>query len=211
MVHSDSNAIEAIGWTVVEFLDFLQAFVSPNGTLMMPSHAKLQKTAEMDIYDPNRCPSTVGLLTELFRRRSGVRRSLFPKSPATAWGPLAAEMIDDHKHSYAPHDEKSPYYRMIQRGGQIICVGVPLDRMTLIHVAEDVLRESFPINNFYEKRTCGLRVNGALITLNVHKRAEWLWWYLAKYQWSREICRRGFVSGINWNGVLVRVANVLPP
>jgi aminoglycoside 3-N-acetyltransferase len=207
MVHSDSKAIERVGWAPSEFLDLLQRAVGPEGTLMMPSHAALQTVGDLKVYDPRRCPSTVGLLTELFRRRPGVRRSLFPLSPVAACGPLAAEMLDEHADSWAPHDEKSPYYKMIARGSKVLCVGVPLDRMTLIHVAEDVLREQWPVGNFYEAREYGIKVSGETRNVTVHARAAWLWWYLAKYRWSREICRRGFVRGACWNGVMVRVAD----
>jgi hypothetical protein len=159
----------------------------------MPSHPKLRDEAGQKVYMPHRCPSSVGLATELFRRRKQTVRSLYPFSAAAAQGALAEELTRDHRHSFAPHDEKSPYAKLKEYGAKVLALGCPLDRMTIIHVAEDTMRDAMPIENFYVSEKVLVKTPDEEFLLDTHRRASWLWWYLAKYQWTKHMYRRGFV------------------
>ena len=116
MLHSSLKAMTQLGWTPMDMIDFLLEYLGPDGTLAMPSHPKLRDEAGQKVYMPNRCPSSVGLATELFRRRKQTVRSLYPFSAAAAQGVLAEELIGEHRHSFAPHDEKSPYAKLKEYG-----------------------------------------------------------------------------------------------
>ncbi len=207
MVHSSVVAVQRLGWSPTDFIDLLLDIVGRQGTVLMPTHPVLQEFDGKQVYDPRRSPSRVGLVTELFRRRLGAVRSMYPLSSAAGLGLEANDMVRDHIHSFAPHDERSPYYKLIERRGKVLCVGVPLHRMTLIHVAEDVLRDVFPVPDFYEEETIWLRQGADFTPINVHRRADWLWWYLALYKWSREILVRGFAQGSRWGDVTLHVTD----
>jgi aminoglycoside 3-N-acetyltransferase len=193
MVHSSLKAIEQWGWSEAEIIDFLLGYLGTSGTLAMPTHPKLSYDEGRYIYNVRRSPSTVGLLTEIFRRRKSSIRSHFPFSAAAAQGKRAEELILPHKKSYAPHDEHSPYAKLADFGGKVLGLGVGLDRMTIIHVAEDVMRDKLPIHNFYELRKVWVEADGEQQCMEVHHRAEWLWWYLAKFRWMYQMYKANLV------------------
>ena len=210
MVHSSASAISTLGWEPSDFIDFLQEVLGPEGTLAMPSHPALTVDDGREIYDVRRSPSTVGLLTELFRRRQGARRSRYPFSAAAAIGNRAEELTSSHAASFAPHDEHSPYAKLTELNGKVLCVGVPLDRMTLLHVAEDVLRDQLPIREFYCARDIWMRADGIETRMAAHVRAPWLWWYLCLSRWTNDMYRRGFARNLQLSGVGLRSAAARP-
>jgi aminoglycoside 3-N-acetyltransferase len=210
MVHSSARAISALGWQPSDFIDFLQDVLGPDGTLAMPSHPALIVDDGRQIYDVRLSPSTVGLLTELFRRRHGARRSRYPFSAAAAIGPHAVELTSSHAASFAPHDEYSPYAKLAELNGKALCIGAHLDRMTLLHVAEDVLRNQLPIREFYCDREVWVRADGAETRTVAHVRAPWLWWYLCLSRWTNDMYRKGFAHSLLLSGVRLRTAAARP-
>jgi aminoglycoside 3-N-acetyltransferase len=193
MVHSDISALQSVGWEPSEFVDFLIDYLGSEGTLAMPTHPVLSDTGGRLTYDVRRSPSSVGLLTELFRRRAGVVRSAFPYSAAAALGPQAQSLTEGHIRSYAPHDEHSPYTRLGEFGGKALCVGCPLVRLTILHVAEDVLRDRLGIPGFYEERRVQVRQGGNETEVVAHVRANWLWWYLSLSRWRADMYQHRLV------------------
>lgn len=203
MVHSDTGAIGQWGLSPSEMIDFLLEYLGDRGTLAMPCHPKLKTENGRRLYNVRRSPSTVGIMTELFRRRKATVRSEYPFSAAAAQGRLAEELVSFHRHSFAPHDELSPYGKLAELGGKAIAIGCPLDRMTLIHVAEDTMRHVFPIRDFYTTETVLVKNGKETFTVNARKRADWLWWYLAKYQWTCQMYQNGFAREATLSGVRI--------
>src|SRR2546428_309688 len=99
MLHSSiSNMQPMYQGTAKDLLEFLLRFVGPERTLAMP--AFFFGTPELfdrayyrqhPRFDVRRTPSQMGLVTELFRRRPDVVRSLHPAHSVCAFGPLANE------------------------------------------------------------------------------------------------------------------------
>jgi aminoglycoside 3-N-acetyltransferase len=155
-----------------QLVDDLLKLVGPAGTLVMPTIARYQfendyqgptDRAGPQFYDPGSEPSGVGLASELFRRRQGVLRSLHPCNSLAACGPLAAELLHDNlnEHKPLPHGIYSGYYRLCQKDGLVISVGVPLGRyLTLVHVGEEVRDQQWPVRDFFEDREYLVRING---------------------------------------------------
>ncbi|MBV9123288.1 MAG: AAC(3) family N-acetyltransferase [Planctomycetes bacterium] len=201
MVHADSRALQRVGWEPWDFLDFVLDYLGPEGTLAMPTHPVLGEKDGRLVYDVRRSPSSVGLLTELFRRRSGAIRSVYPYAAAAALGPRAEELVGQHERSFAPHDEHSPYGKLGQLCGKSLCVGCPLVRLTVLHVAEDTLRERLGIAGFYEERPVLVKAGGQEREVTAHVRAGWLWWYLALSRWQAGMYRQGLVRGARPEGL----------
>jgi aminoglycoside 3-N-acetyltransferase len=155
-----------------QLVDDLLELVGDTGTLVMPTHARYQSEDEYGLhadpklvtkYDPAKTPSAVGLANELFWRRAGVQRSLHPYNMLAACGPMAAELLRDNLNQFKPlpHGVHSGYYRFCQNGGLVVSIGVPLGRfMTLIHVAEEVRDQDWPIKDFFEEVRYIVRVDG---------------------------------------------------
>ncbi len=167
-VQESSNVLR----TAKQLLDDLLELAGESGTLVMPTHAAYHSqddyTRMLDRskpihYDPAKTPSAVGLVNELFRRQPGVQRSLHPYNTLAARGPLAAELLRDNLNDRRPlpHGMDSGYYRLCQRDGLVVSIGVPLRRcLTLVHVAEDVRDSQWPIPDFFEERTYLVRMGG---------------------------------------------------
>lgn len=172
---SNSSAGETPGGfmaTADRLLNDLLGLLGPAGTLVMPSNPAyqtedaLRPDAERDVeiaYDPLRTPCAVGLTNELFRRRRGTLRSLHPYNPLAASGPLAEKLLENNLNDSEPlpHGIHSGFYRLCQRNGLIIGIGVTLRKyMTLVHVGEDVRDAEWPIKDFFERRRYRIHING---------------------------------------------------
>jgi aminoglycoside N3'-acetyltransferase len=142
-------------------LDELTSLAGDSGTLVMPTNAvyqaSLAERTEGDTpvtYNPARTPCAVGLMNELFWRRPGVLRSRFPYNMLAASGPLASELMRDNLNDRmpSPHGADSGYFRLCQRDGVVISIGLPLrECITIAHVVEEV-RPDWPIPDFFMTR-----------------------------------------------------------
>ncbi len=150
LVHSSLSNIDA---KPEEIIAFLKKYIGNEGNILMPTHPKLNELNGVFGYDVTNSKSTVGYLTECFRKSEGVKRSLHPFSSVAAWGKdkelLLKNNLDQSKP--LPHGKNSPYFRFAMIGGKAIFLGVTLRRATIMHVAEEVLDENFPIKDFFKE------------------------------------------------------------
>lgn len=154
MVHCSLNDLQpAYTGSLQELLDALSNWCGPERTLAMPAFffggADLDPAAyysEHRCFDARRTPSQMGLLSELFRRRAGVRRSLHPTHAVCALGPLAGELVASHHEAGTTFGEGTPFAVMAAHRTAIIGVGTEYFRcLTQVHVVEDILGERFPL------------------------------------------------------------------
>ena len=154
MVHSSISHLQPMyQGDARSLLELMLRIVGPDRTLAMPAfffgtpelfnQAYYRKYPQFDV---QRTPSQMGLVTELFRRRPGVTRSLHPTHSICALGPLANELCATHHLSSRTFGELSPFGIMGRRKTTIIGLGVYYYRsLTHVHSMEDVLGERFPV------------------------------------------------------------------
>jgi aminoglycoside N3'-acetyltransferase len=146
-------------WLIQE----LTRAVGPQGTVCMPTHPlypdspgfMFDKSDLVLSYHVERAPSRVGLLTEMFRRTPGVWRSAHPLSSLAVGGVLAEDLLHDNLNDRRPlpHGRDSGYYRFCLRGGGVISLGLGIIRpLTILHVAEEVRDETWPVPGFFYER-----------------------------------------------------------
>ncbi|MBI4369084.1 MAG: AAC(3) family N-acetyltransferase, partial [Elusimicrobia bacterium] len=131
-----------------KIIDLMVEIIGPQGTLTMPVYTKGPARGYLqrgEIFDLRRTPSMTGLLTELFRRREGVVRSLHPTKSVAALGPKAPYLTREHHCSPWPYGAQSPYYRLIELEAKIIGLGVTSAMITIVHAVEDFLKDEFPV------------------------------------------------------------------
>ena len=136
-----------------DLLNLLLRIAGPERTLAMP--AFFFGTTELfnrDYYrkhprfDVRRTPSQMGLVTELFRRRPGVMRSLHPTHSLCALGPLAEELTATHHLSSWACGELSPFGIMGRHQTVILGLGKAYYRsLTQVHAMEEILADEFPV------------------------------------------------------------------
>jgi aminoglycoside 3-N-acetyltransferase len=141
---------EFIGFTgrPSDVISSLRAVLTPAGTLLMPSipftGSALAYVRSGEIFDVRRTPSQMGIVSELFRRSSGTRRSLHPTHPILAGGPLAEQVIADHHLAPTPCGDPGPFAKLAEANGKIALIGTGIAAMTFYHHLEDRFENLFP-------------------------------------------------------------------
>lgn len=113
--------------------------VGRRGTLLLPTFTG---TAAMDaahppVFDARRTPGWTGLISEVFRARPDVIRSLHPTHSVAAWGADADALIEGHEFATTPCGWETPFGRLIRRGGKVLFLGADLESCTLFHSFEE--------------------------------------------------------------------------
>lgn len=155
LVHSSFNSLGkwVAGGPVAVILALEQA-IGDSGTLVVPTHTNdlsdpsgwenppVPKAwwdrirEEMPAYDPHLTPLWhMGVIPEVFRKQSGVKRSGHPHTSFAARGAKADFIIDDHGLDYGL-GEQSPLARIYDAGGWVLLLGVGHGNNTSLHLAE---------------------------------------------------------------------------
>jgi aminoglycoside 3-N-acetyltransferase len=144
-VHSELSQLGHLVGGADMLVDGLMEAVGGSGCVMMPtfptSGSSLRHLEEGHVFDVRTTPSKVGALTEVFRRRPGVSRSMHPTNPVSAWGEPAEALLRDHERSGTPFGYETPYGRLAEHErGYILMLGVPI--LSLLHHLQE--RVDFP-------------------------------------------------------------------
>ena len=131
--------------TIKDIIDVLLSIIGENGTLCMPVFPLLNEKEKNIFFSVKRTPSISGIITEMFRRMSGVKRSAQFRSVA-AFGKNAQYLIKDHHTSLYPSGENSPYIRFAEKKAKVLCLGVGAHMNAMFHCAEDILKNKFPVS-----------------------------------------------------------------
>jgi aminoglycoside 3-N-acetyltransferase len=91
------------------------------------------------VFDPAKEPSCVGLLTNLFRQRKDVQRSLHPTHSLAAYGKDSIEFLKGEEYLSTPCSPKGCYQRLRERNAKILLLGVNHSRNTYLHCVEEIL------------------------------------------------------------------------
>lgn len=98
-------------------------------------------------FDIKNAPNAMGTLSRYYCRQPGAKRSLSPTHSVVAFGDQADYYTNDHHQSETPFTEKSPYFKLILKGGKVLMFGATLTHLTLCHVLEDMIGEDlYPIH-----------------------------------------------------------------
>lgn len=138
LIHSSMKAIGKVEGGADTVLDLWMEYFS-EGLLLMPTHTWRQMNPQYNVFDPSTEESCVGLLTNLFRNREGVVRSLHPTHSMAAYGRTASEYISGEENCNTPCTPGGCYDRLRAVKGKILLVGVGHERNTFIHSVEEVL------------------------------------------------------------------------
>lgn len=133
----------------------LMQVLTPDGTLMMPTHTTHNTDprywrrppvpaewwqAIRDHYPPYDPASSVtrgmGIIPETFRKFDGVRRSSHPIGSFAAWG-KHADYLTHTQPLDAMFGKDSPLARLVELDGSVFLLGVGHGNNTLLHLAEE--------------------------------------------------------------------------
>lgn len=138
VVHSAIGSLSRQGFRaerIIEtFLDYL-----PAGHLFMPTMTWRTVTPENPDWDELKTPSHTGVLTEVFRTRYAIARSIHPTHSVAGWGPAAQLLLSRHHLDDTPVSGNSPYGLMRDYDVHIMMIGVGLETCTAIHLPEETI------------------------------------------------------------------------
>jgi aminoglycoside 3-N-acetyltransferase len=132
LMHSSLSALGEVEGGADAVIDALLEVLGEQGTLAMP-------TMSSGTFHRDTTPSNVGRITEVFRRRPGVARSLHPTHSVAARGPQAAYLLANHEQSPTAVGPDTPFGRLVALEGKVLLLGVDQDRNTLLHSAEEAV------------------------------------------------------------------------
>ncbi len=155
LVHSALSKIGPVEGGAEAVIRALLASIGPEATLVMPAYP-MPATMYEWMSDPapfclRRSPSRMGALTEVFRNMPGVRRSAHPTHSVAAFGPAAELYTRDHHRVLTPCAPGSPFRIHTDRGGDIVCIGTGIGKITSYHVVEDYI-DDFPLPVYLDRR-----------------------------------------------------------
>lgn len=158
IVHSSLSGLGFVEGGAETVIDALREVLGEEGTLAMPAYpwADFSLTAlrQEAVFSLHETPSTMGKITEVFRRQPGVLRSAHYTHSVCALGPQAAFLTADHAQSITPVGPGSPFARLIECDGCILALGSAFGHITFYHVIEDTLPD-FPFAVYHPEMLRG--------------------------------------------------------
>lgn len=136
LMHSSMKAIGEVDGGADTVLDALSEYMK-DGLLVIPTHTWRTINRDNPRYHVLESETCIGVLTEMFRKRPGVIRSLHPTHSVAALGKDAESFIAGDERWDTPCARGSVWGKLLDRKAQIILVGVDLRRNTFIHGIEE--------------------------------------------------------------------------
>ncbi|MFX1500409.1 MAG: AAC(3) family N-acetyltransferase [Promethearchaeota archaeon] len=130
-------------------IDAFKEVVGATGTLIMPTFT--YDFSEGRIFDVNNSKSTVGVLTEFFRKLPDVIRTNHPILSVAIWGENKDFFLDISKDSYG---KNSIFGKLHKCNAKIVLLGT--DRLTYLHYIEKYIGVPYR----YSKEFEGTIING---------------------------------------------------
>lgn len=135
-VHSSYKSIGDVQGRGDTVLDALCEYMQ-QGLLVLPTHTWANVGKQNPVMDVLHTPTCIGALTELFRKRGGVHRSLHPTHSVAAIGADAEDFVSGEEHIQTPCGMGGAYYKLWERNAQILLIGVNFSRNTFVHGIEE--------------------------------------------------------------------------
>jgi aminoglycoside 3-N-acetyltransferase len=140
IVHSAIKRLSHAGFRaeaiIDTFLDHVRA-----GHLFMPAMTWRTVVPDSPRWDEMQTASHTGVLSEIFRTRNAVARSIHPTHSVAGWGRDAPALLSRHHVDDTPVSENSPYGLLRDYPTFILMIGVGLETATAIHLPEETIAE----------------------------------------------------------------------
>ena len=136
IIHSSMKSIGEVEGQADTVLDAFSEFMK-DGLLVFPTHTWAHINEEQPKFYVEETPTNIGILTELFRKRPDVIRSLHPTHSVAALGDGAEEFVAGDEQFNTPIARGSSWGKLLDREAKILLVGVDLTRNTFIHGIEE--------------------------------------------------------------------------
>ena len=208
LVHSSWAGMRNLEVKPSAVIGMMLELIGSTGTLAMPTAPLSIDDGGEALYDVEHTPSSMGLLTESFRRRKGTIRSPCPLATISAHGPLAERLSRDFREESGntPYGLGSPYEELVAEQGKVLVLGIgTLRPLSLLHSTFDCLGDENPIADYYADFAFEVVDGNAAETWHLRRHdARWERYY-ASIVFSRMLDRAGLVQSEDLGGMKVSV------
>ena len=147
-IHSSFKSLGSVEGGAGTVVGALEDALGPEGLILMPSFNLVGHEERTKTWDIETTPSTVGWLTEFFRRMPGTYRSDHYSHSVAARGKGARAFVADHfrREGYrSPWDREpwgrtyglgSPMYKAYRANGKLLMLCVNYESSTYVHFVE---------------------------------------------------------------------------
>ncbi len=134
VVHSSFRSIGPVDGGPRTLIQALLDVIGPEGNLMFPTFNG--PSATEPYFDPDKTPSSTGIIPEMGMKWPGAVRSLHPTHSVAVIGPDAETLTRSHLDCRTVGAD-SPLDRLAKMGGKILMIDVANNTNTTVHVGEE--------------------------------------------------------------------------
>jgi len=221
LVHSSYRDLKCTQKEPDEIIQELKTLVGQEGTIAMPAIRKYEGEPDLInylkadisetvfIYDVYNTKVQTGALPTTLVKMPEAEISRFPLNTLVAIGPLAKPMMENNLLGDFPTacGFNSAWKFCLDNNAYIIGLGIDLTGcLTMIHLAEDMLDDKWPIKNWYRKRIFKI-IDKDFETIKVVKerRPKWGTLHWAGRTLCKDIIKNNILNTQNIDGILVEV------
>ena len=133
------------------FFSTLESYLSPLGTLIVPTFS--YSLTKGEIFDVQRTPSSVGMMTEYFRGRPGVRRTKEPIFSVAVSGNRSREIAQlTTKNCF---DDNSIFGWLAKNKAHVVGFGVNPNSITFTHYVEQLIGVDYRYFKLFKGKVVG--------------------------------------------------------
>lgn len=143
-----------------EVIDSFLSVLGKEGTLLVPTYT--YSIGKGEIFDVQHTPSAIGEFPEIFRKKTGAKRSRDPMLSNAAIGPKSDELLKDISKSCYGHGST---FEKMRNSNAIICtLGIGIHWATFRHHIEEMANVPFRFHKtFY----------GTVIESGIQEKVQW--------------------------------------
>lgn len=201
LVHSSFKPFAREGHDADTVVRTLVDYMKP-GTLLLPTMSWRFVKPDKPIFDELQTPSNTGILTEIFRTRYAVRRSLHPTHSVAGRGRLVNKLLGSHHLDETPCGGRSPFGLLAAYDGWVLMLGISVDCCTLLHHVEEMTAPDLYVRppSQCETYICRDR-NGREVTVSLRRHL-----FLPRDYWQFQdlLARKGQFRVVMVDGIVCR-------
>lgn len=147
MVHASLSSFGRVAGGAATVVEALRTATGAEGAVIMPSFRGAIRSAHYGLNEcVADCPRALctsnerghtGIVGETIREQSDAVRSCHPTHSWVGVGREAPYLLEGHCHSPTSCGRESPFFRLLERDGLLILLGVGVNSITNIHAVEE--------------------------------------------------------------------------
>ncbi|MHA1764680.1 MAG: AAC(3) family N-acetyltransferase [Promethearchaeota archaeon] len=191
---------KGINFLLESYIDTFKAVVSENGLILMPTYT--YSATKNEVFHIQNTPSTVGALTEYFRKQKSVHRSLHPIFSYAAWGKNAEDFLKID--NFDCFGENSIFEKFFRLNIKYVLFGVDMQHgATFVYYSEEKAKVYYRYHKIFKGRikdddgSINKVVNVKYFVRNYDIPYEDYWYDLEKIALERYIAKKFEYSGGN--------------